>query len=393
MSSDFAISIQTVSKKFHIYQNSKDRLLSMLPWNKNKIFGNEFWALQDINLQIRQGEVIGIIGRNGAGKSTLLQLICKTLSPSLGTLEIKGKIAALLELGSGFNPEFSGRENVYLAAAIAGMSKNEIASKYEEIVAFSEIKAFIDQPVKTYSSGMLMRLAFSVATSVDPEILIIDEALSVGDGAFARKSFDRIMHLKEKGCTILFCSHSLFQVESLCERVIWLESGKVKMIGQPSEIIPHYEMSLEPEFYHNEPLNLARGQKGFRLRNIIAQSDFPLHSMIDALSIKIDFTCNIHEPIPTLIYEIFTQNGQTVTSGITKNDGFLLSCDSKGNGSVNLHFPKINLMRGRYRIDIYLMCENVLHLYDHASSCVMFNVLQEKHEKGVVFLTHEWKQL
>lgn len=392
MSSNFAISLHGISKKYHIYENPKDRLLSMLPWNKNKIFGHEFWALKDIDLEITKGEVIGIIGRNGAGKSTLLQLICKTLSPTEGSLEIEGKVAALLELGSGFNPEFSGRENVYLSAAIAGMSKDEIASKYDEIVAFSEIEAFIDQPVKTYSSGMLMRLAFSVATSVNPEILVIDEALSVGDGAFARKSFDRIMRLKESGCTILFCSHSLFQVESLCERVMWIENGKVKMVGQPSEVIPYYETSLEQKFNNEEIPKIVQGHKGFRLRQVSAVSPLLLHSMVDELCLRVEFTSNINAPTPTLIYEIFTQSGQTVTSGISKNDGFLLPRDEDGNGTVNISFPNINLMRGRYRIDIYLMCENALHLYDHASSCVIFDMLQENHEKGIAFLPHEWKK-
>lgn len=392
MSSNFAISLHGISKKYHIYENPKDRLLSMLPWNKNKIFGHEFWALKDIDLEITKGEVIGIIGRNGAGKSTLLQLICKTLSPTEGSLEIEGKVAALLELGSGFNPEFSGRENVYLSAAIAGMSKDEIASKYDEIVAFSEIEAFIDQPVKTYSSGMLMRLAFSVATSVNPEILVIDEALSVGDGAFARKSFDRIMRLKESGCTILFCSHSLFQVESLCERVMWIENGKVKMVGQPSEVIPYYETSLEQKFSNEEIPKIVQGHKGFRLRQVTAVSPLLLHSMVDELCLRVEFTSNINAPTPTLIYEIFTQSGQTVTSGISKNDEFLLPRDEDGNGTIDICFPNINLMRGRYRIDIYLMCENALHLYDHASSCVIFDMVQENHEKGVAFLTHEWKK-
>lgn len=198
-----------------------------------KKYGRKHIALEPVSIEIKKGEVLGVIGTNGSGKSTLMQLICGVLEPSSGRVQTNGRIAALLELGAGFNPDFTGRENIFLNAAILGLSHQESNKKIDEIIKFSGVEKFIDQPVKTYSSGMYVRLAFSVATSVDPDILVIDEALSVGDGAFARKSFDRIMSLKQKGCTIVFCSHSIYQVEALCQRVLWLDKGKLQALARP----------------------------------------------------------------------------------------------------------------------------------------------------------------
>ena len=212
-----SIVASALGKTFELYTRPVDRLWQLL-WGRRRRFSKPFVALNDVSFSLKRGEVLGLVGRNGAGKSTLLQLICGTLQPTAGEVAVNGRVAALLELGAGFNPEFTGRENVFLNAAVMGLSTAEIDARYDEIVSFSGIGDFINQPVKTYSSGMYMRLAFAVATAVDPDILVIDEALSVGDGAFARKSFDRIMALRERGATILFCSHSMYQIEAIC---IW----------------------------------------------------------------------------------------------------------------------------------------------------------------------------
>ena len=217
--SEAAIKTLKLSKCYQLYTHPRDRLKQFLwphRWWGPRQYYRELWALRDIDLTVNHGEVVGIVGQNGSGKSTLLQLVCGTLTPTHGDVHINGRVAALLELGAGFNPEFTGRENVFMSAAIMGLSQAKIAERIEDIIDFSGVRDFIDQPVKTYSSGMYVRLAFSVAINVDPDILVIDEALSVGDGAFARKSFNRIMQMRDAGKTILFCSHSLFQVESLC---------------------------------------------------------------------------------------------------------------------------------------------------------------------------------
>lgn len=240
MCSDVAIFVKDLSKCFRIYDKPRDRLLQMFGGANRKLY-REFWALRDVSFSVKKGETVGIVGRNGSGKSTLLQVICGTLAPSFGEVRTDGRIAALLELGSGFNPEFSGRENVYMNAAVLGLSREETEARFEEIEAFAEIGAFIDQPVKTYSSGMMVRLAFAVAINVDAQILIIDEALAVGDELFQRKCYGRIESLKRAGATILFVSHAGGAVVEFCDRAILLDNGEQLAVGQPKAIIGHYQ--------------------------------------------------------------------------------------------------------------------------------------------------------
>jgi len=240
---DIAIRVTNLSKCYHIYDRPRDRLLQMLTHGR-KQFYREFWALKDVSFEIKKGETIGIVGRNGSGKSTLLQLICGTLNPTSGSIQTNGRIAALLELGSGFNPEFTGRENVYMNAAILGLSEEETDARYDDIAAFADIGEFIDQPVKTYSSGMVVRLAFAVAINVDPQILVVDEALAVGDELFQRKCFSRIEAIKNKGATILFVSHSGTTVVELCDRAILLDSGILLVSGTPKSVVGKYQKLL-----------------------------------------------------------------------------------------------------------------------------------------------------
>ncbi|WP_181116894.1 ABC transporter ATP-binding protein [Pseudomonas viridiflava] len=240
MCSEIAINVSAINKCFHIYDKPRDRLMQMLMRGRKRYY-REFWALKDISFQIERGSTVGIVGRNGSGKSTLLQLICGTLNPTGGGIETRGRIAALLELGTGFNPEFTGRENVYMNASVLGLSKEETDSRFDEITAFADIGLFIDQPVKTYSSGMLVRLAFAVAINADPEILIVDEALSVGDELFQRKCFARLEAIRSKGATILFVSHSGSTIVELCDHAILLDSGELLAQGNPKTIVSQYQ--------------------------------------------------------------------------------------------------------------------------------------------------------
>ena len=248
---DVAISVQNLSKCYQIYENPRDRLkqfvmprMHRIAGNKPKQYFSEFWALKDVSFEIKKGETVGIIGRNGSGKSTLLQMICGTLNPTSGSVQTNGRIAALLELGSGFNPEFTGRENVYMNAAVLGLSKDEVDTRFDDIAAFADIGQFIEQPVKTYSSGMMVRLAFAVAINVDPEILIVDEALSVGDELFQRKCFSRIEAIRANGATILFVSHSGSVIVELCDRAVLLDSGEKLAVGSPKQIVGRYQKLL-----------------------------------------------------------------------------------------------------------------------------------------------------
>lgn len=238
MSSDFAISVRNVGKDFLLADNPVDRLKQLLRWRRRsaeKIFG----ALKDISFDIRRGTTVGIIGHNGSGKSTLLQIICGTLMPTRGSVVVDGRIASLLELGAGFNPEFTGRENVFMHGAILGLSSEEIALRLPAIEAFAEIGEFIHQPVKSYSSGMYVRLAFSAAIHVEPDILIVDEALSVGDVAFQHKCMARMREFMKNG-TVLFVSHDMTAVTALCSEVIWLDHGQIRERGEPKLIAEHY---------------------------------------------------------------------------------------------------------------------------------------------------------
>lgn len=395
MSSKIAINLTNISKRYKIYEKPIDRLLQMLPWNRNKMLGEEFWALKNIDMQVLHGEVIGIIGKNGAGKSTLLQLVCQTLEPTSGERDIDGKIAALLELGSGFNPEFSGRENVYMSAAIAGLSREETDRKYDAIVEFSGIGEFIHSPVKTYSSGMMVRLAFAVATSVEPDILVIDEALSVGDGAFARKSFDRIMQLKESGCTILFCSHALYQVEVLCQKVMWIDKGEIKAFGEPSGVVNMYQKYLDGmdgDFLEvqNTTSSHARIKKIRVFSDDGQEGDLKLMSEVSTLSVAVSFVSDVSLPIPSVAIVITDDVGKNITSCGTFYDGVKLELDANGEGNVSLTFAKIGLRKGRHYLHVLLMCENAIHIYESVQ-CASLDVTQKGSEVGLVALPREWR--
>ncbi len=243
MSSDAIVEVRGLTKVFPIYDKPHYRLMQMLLDDRRRWY-REFTALSDINLVVRRGETVGIVGRNGSGKSTLLQIICGTLAPTEGKVHVRGRVAALLELGAGFNPEFTGRENVYLNGTVLGLSRAEVERKLDSILAFAEIGDFVDRPVKTYSSGMYVRLAFAVAIHVEPDLLVVDEALSVGDEAFQRKCFARIERLREDGCTVLFVSHAATTVVELCDRAILLDRGDLLADGMPKAVISRYQRML-----------------------------------------------------------------------------------------------------------------------------------------------------
>ena len=239
MSSDIAIKVENLNKCYQIYDKPRDRLLQMLMQGRRKYY-HEFWAVKDVSFEVKKGETVGIVGRNGSGKSTLLQIICGILNATSGTVQTRGRIAALLELGSGFNPDFTGRENVYMNAALLGLSQDEISDRYGAIAAFADIGDFIDQPVKTYSSGMLVRLAFAVQAQVSPDILIVDEALAVGDAKFQAKCFERLRQLKEEGTSILLVTHTSEQVVTHCSRALLLDAGQVVEAGAPRLVVNCY---------------------------------------------------------------------------------------------------------------------------------------------------------
>ena len=410
MSCEPVIHVQDLGKRYQRFANPSERLKQLI-WKSAQHSEKEFWALQGATFDVMPGEVVGVIGRNGAGKSTLLQLISGTLTPTSGLAATKGRIAALLELGAGFNPEFTGRENIYLSAAIMGLSQTDVDALYDEIVAFASIGDFIDQPLKTYSSGMYVRLAFAVATSVTPDVLVIDEALSVGDGAFARKSFERIMNLKESGKTILFCSHSMYQIDALCQRAIWLENGQVKMIGPAQEVTSAYNTSLalETSVQQNKVHDLQKkaieqsstentsvAPTTGRIIRIIAESGdqqgtkLQLKSMESSLSLSIEFVLDPTLPIPSVAFAIETTAGIMVSSVISNECDGSVTMDSSGNGRAKVNFPIIHLLKGEYSVAVFLGCERGLHVYDWTAQCVSLKVSQSGATQGLAVLPHNW---
>lgn len=271
MSSNIAIRVENLSKCYQIYDKPRDRLLQMLFRGKRQYY-KEFWAIRNVSFEIKEGETVGIIGRNGSGKSTLLQIICGTLSPTNGSVTTYGRIAALLELGSGFNPEFTGRENVYMNAAILGLNRDEIDNLFDEIAAFADIGDFIEQPVMTYSSGMYVRLAFAVNIVSKPNIMIVDEALAVGDMNFQAKCMTALTRIQETGTTVLFVSHDVGAVKSLCSRGIYLEQGTVKVIGKAPDVAELYVRNMREEM-NADPLKYTSDTKGIALSRLPVENE------------------------------------------------------------------------------------------------------------------------
>ncbi|MDN6856450.1 ABC transporter ATP-binding protein [Pseudomonas sp. CAN2814] len=265
MSSETAIRIESLSKCYQVYAQPRDRLKQFLLPNLQRLaklqprqYFQEFWALQNVSFEVGRGETVGILGRNGSGKSTLLQLICGTLNPTAGTIEVNGRIAALLELGSGFNPEFTGRENVYLSSTLLGMSLEEINERFDSIAAFADIGEFLDRPVKTYSSGMFVRLAFAVNIMSQPEIMVVDEALAVGDMSFQAKCMTALRRIQDNGATVLFVSHDIGSVKSLCSRAVYLERGNLVAVGKAATVAEDYVRMMREEMnsQHRDSLQI-----------------------------------------------------------------------------------------------------------------------------------------
>jgi ABC-type polysaccharide/polyol phosphate transport system ATPase subunit len=411
MSSDqIAIRVTNVNKRYEIYGAPLDRLKQfVLPrvrsreqnGERRKYF-DEFWALKDVSFEIKRGETIGVIGRNGSGKSTLLQMICGTLTPTSGEIETRGRIAALLELGSGFNPEFTGRENVYMNAAILGLTKEEIDEKFHDIESFADIGHFLDQPVKTYSSGMVARLAFSVAVQVDPDILVVDEALSVGDMAFQEKSFTRMKKIRDAGTSILFVSHSTSAIRNFCDRAIWLDRGVVRSIGERQSVCDLYQTEMESEIRKenntptaalNQPLAAPSVPRAKTISIVSVSIDKPSYKMGE--DIRVDVKLAFSDVVPTygIGLIIYDANEKVVTILSSLRDDLFFSSAKPG---VSLVIRNNNFVPGSYRATLSVSDEQGMFSYDKLESCFKFEVDMERSSRGLAKVDgmlrsdHEW---
>lgn len=411
------IVVESLGKSYRLYKRPVDRLLQMLLPRSTPRY-ELFVALEGVSFTLHRGEVLGIVGVNGAGKSTLLQMVAGTITPTHGSVQTQGRVASILELGAGFNPEFTGRENVYLNAATMGLKKAEIDNHLHEIIEFSGIGRHVDQPVKTYSSGMLMRLAFSVASSVEPDVLIIDEALSVGDGAFRRRSFDRIMEIKERGTTILFCSHVLFHIDTFCDRAIWLHKGQVQKLGLVSDVLPSYQAFLdiyendvnakpqtineEREEFTNQkelrPTEASTGPKGeARFESIVVSldgksgTDLRGRSGHSRLDVDVKYASDPHLPPPTAALVISSNTGKILGSSFSHTNGYSLVRSPNGQGTVRITLNRLPLNKGSYQIGVYLFCERGMHSYAMADPVATIIFENEGHkEQGPWLLNAQW---
>jgi lipopolysaccharide transport system ATP-binding protein len=368
-------------------------LLSLLKPSGDRA-SRTFRALDGVNLVVPRGETVGIIGRNGAGKSTLLQILCGTVRPTSGTVAIHGRFAALLELGAGFNPDFSGRDNVYLSASLLGLSRKEVDDKLESIIAFADIGDFFDRPVKTYSSGMYVRLAFSVAIHTEPDVLIIDEALSVGDIRFQMKCLARIEQIRARGATILFVSHSLEQVKRFCQTALWLEGGKVKLHGEASFVADRFrDYELGREQASEAATESCRTPRPdsipAHLETVALSTD--MLAPFEPLSVDISYTV-VDEAVQGLLLGVAIKgmDGLHIFGPNTYLERVQIPT-SRGSHRVTYHIPSMTLLTGTYRIDVGLFTDKGLVCLDYLSEASVFTVAAPYFSEGVVYIPHEWK--
>lgn len=392
-----AVSVQNLSKVYRLYNSPAQRLKEIL---LRRPLHSEFMALKGISFSVSKGETFGIIGENGAGKSTLLKILARTLKPTSGKIEINGRTAALLELGAGFNPELTGEENIYLNAYLLGLTKEEIDGKKDEVIDFSELGEFIKRPVKTYSSGMYVRLAFSIATCVNPDILIIDEALSVGDEYFQKKCIDKMMDFKRGGKTIIFCSHSMYHVQELCNRTAWLDKGEIRMIGETGKVINkyiNYEREKTSAIKKKAP-NVVNGQqekisKTVKIADVkILNKDgleSELFKSLEPLDIYFRVNC-YQEGLRGHIGFAIVRNDEEMCFGTMSNFDGLQPINFEDGKEFRIRIKSLPLLSGLYHLTIAIADEFALHPYD-VRKVASFAVESGSKELGITYMEHEWE--
>ncbi|MGC9456462.1 MAG: ABC transporter ATP-binding protein [Halothiobacillaceae bacterium] len=398
------IEMQAVGKAYRVYARPRDRLVEVLT-RRPKHQG--YWALQDASLTIPAGETFGLVGENGAGKSTFLKLVAGTIRPSTGQLSVAGRVAALLELGVGFHPEETGRENIMMMGALNGVRPADMAAYAAEVIEFAELSdAVLDRPVKTYSSGMFMRLAFSAATAVEPDILVIDEALSVGDMYFQKKSLDRIMSFRDAGKTVLFCSHNLYQVRSLCNRAAWIRSGRVEAMGDTETVVTAYESyerakaGAALESAQTSEAGPARQMTSsaapVRLRDVsleapdgvnpsVLETFQDIRLVFDVESLSDDHRFHVG-------FAITRNDRENVFGSSTQFDPDREPMQGAGMHRVSIRLPGLPLLSGDYLLSVYVLDDTGLQVIDMAEGIRPFRVQQKLREFGFVYMTHHWER-
>ena len=390
----YAIRVKNISKKYNIYNSEKNRLGQIInPFNKNT--QKEFIALNNISFDVNEGEILGIIGSNGSGKSTLLKILTGVCFKTSGELFIKGKVASILELGTGFNNELTGIENIYLNASIMGIGKEEINKIKDDIINFADIGEFINYPIKTYSSGMYARLAFAVAIHVNPDILIVDEILSVGDIEFQNKCMDKFKEFKSLGKTIIYVSHGLDAVQNYCEKAIWLEKGEIKEIGSAIEVV---------EKYYKNILELDNGAESkncfVKLSDVLICEKKNVYQYNDSITFNIKYEV-LDEDISTPGITVEMKRAYTKPCEFRHMDQFICSINSNvddflipwnlGENNIKLTFKNLMLKGGVYYINIIFSESQNLISLESIENAMSFTINSERKSSGFVFLKEEWR--
>jgi lipopolysaccharide transport system ATP-binding protein len=396
------IEFHNVSKQYIIHHQrsrSLQEILINLFRRSRTSSREEFWALREVDFRVSAGQTFGLIGANGSGKSTALKLLARIIYPTMGQVIVDGKVAALLELGTGFHPDLTGRENVYLNGSIIGLSKKTIQRRFDEIVNFAELEQFIDVPVRNYSSGMLMRLGFAVATHIDADVLLIDEVLAVGDQVFQSKCYDHIAKLRKAGVTILFVSHDLSAVQNLCEKAIWLNQGAVAASGDTESVVNAYRAWSwqRKEARLDGPTPGQRWGSGeVEITQVILcdKAGKPTQTFVPGEPFHVRFRYVAHKPIehPAFGIGIFTQNGENITAPNSVWSGYRIDV-IQGEGEAQYSLESLPLQPGSYQLTCAIYDHHVIHAYDHHHRMYTFNVLPPKTGRmdGLMFLTHTWE--
>lgn len=405
------IAVETckAGKAYQIYAKPIDSLKELF---FRRVYHDKFWALQDISIRITAGSALGIIGGNGSGKTTLLQLLAGILTPTSGTVLRNGRVSAILELGSGFHPDLSGRENIKLGCARLGIPQAEIPARIAEIIEFSELQDFINRPVKTYSTGMYARLAFSLAVSVTPDILVVDEVLSVGDQHFQKKSLDRMMALRHQGITMIFCSHSMFHISKICDQVVWLKNGRIQEIGPAMEVTQAYEnymRLLDAPERPGETSDSAVGvvssskvlkQQGKQENYLLETSIYGnIHDGVIVSGGKLSIAVKAHIAPETFTAAvnvgvmIFRNDGVCCYGVSTVNKGIKFQPLGDRQYGILFILEDLALLAGQYIVEVLLLDEAGMHVYDRSEE-ISFNVTHDStRESGMVRLQHRWEPL
>lgn len=389
---NYAVVAQALGKQYSRYSSQRPRTImeAVLKGHQHMRPVERFWALQDVSLAVAPGQMVGLVGHNGAGKSTLLQILSGVVQPDRGKVQVNGRMGALLDLGAGFHPDLTGRENVFVSAIVSGLTRREVKQRFDEIVEFAELERFVDNPVRTYSTGMQMRLAFAVAIHTDPDVLFVDEFLSVGDVAFQAKCLERIAALKRNGCAVVLISHNIEQIQQLCDQAIWLEQGRIKAYGEPNSIASQFAGVMELKAKTETFRSYSREVEIMDLQLRNGQGIVEEIASGDAMTIELEYFA--HQILNHVVFSISIsdETGQIYFNTNTATSGLQISL-SAGLGQIKLHVERLDLRGGKYDVNVGVFAEDWSITYDYRWNFRTFHIGWTPNEETILYPPRRWE--